>query len=83
FTSAASKAYGDNMVEVEPGVWAFYTGDINQDGGIDGQDMNYIDNDNGFFGYNDADINGDGGTDGQDMNFIDNNSQLGIFYAQP
>ncbi|MFN8248202.1 MAG: hypothetical protein U0T68_04525 [Ferruginibacter sp.] len=83
FTNAASKAYGDNMVEVEPGVWAFYAGDINQDGAVDGVDMNYIDNDNGFFGYNNADINGDGATDGQDMNFIDNNSQLGIFYAQP
>lgn len=83
FTTAADKAYGNNMIEVEPGTWAFYSGDINQDGAIDGLDMNYIDNNVGFFGYSDSDINGDGATDGLDMNYIDNNSQLGIFYAQP
>ena len=28
FSSAANKAFGDNMVEVEPGIWSLYSGDI-------------------------------------------------------
>ena len=87
FSSAQSQAYDDGvnppMKSVGAGVFAFYAGDINQDGGIDGTDMNVIDNEIGFFGYNISDVNGDGGTDGQDMNFVDNNSQLGLFFARP
>ncbi len=87
FSNAITKAYSDGvnppMAGVASGVFAFYAGDINQDGGIDGVDMNTIDNEIGFFGYNNSDINGDGGTDGQDMNFVDNNSQLGLFMARP
>jgi len=87
FSTGLDKAFGDAintpMKNMGNGVYAFYTGDINQDGGIDGQDMNIIDNEIGFFGYNASDVNGDGGTDGQDMNIIDNNSQLGLFFARP
>ena len=87
FSTGTNKAYDDGVnapMVIMPGeVFAFYSGDINQDGGIDGQDMNVIDNEIGFFGYNISDVNGDGGTDGQDMNFVDNNSQLGLFYARP
>jgi len=86
FSTGLDKAYDDGvlppMKEVG-GVFTFYAGDINQDGGIDGQDMNVIDNEVGFFGYNMSDVNGDMGTDGQDMNFVDNNSQLGLFFARP
>jgi len=87
FSTALNQAYDDGnmapMKNVGETVYAFYAGDINQDGGIDGQDMNVIDNEVGFFGYNVSDVNGDGGTDGQDMNFVDNNSQLGLFFARP
>ena len=87
FSTSLSQAYDDGVVApmqtVGENVYALYAGDINQDGGIDGQDMNVIDNEIGFYGYNLSDANGDGGTDGQDMNFVDNNSQLGLFYARP
>ena len=87
FSTGLIKAYDDGFVAVMKNVggnvFAFYAGDINGDGGIDGQDMNMIDNELGFFGYNLSDLNGDGATDGLDMNFVDNNSQLGLFYARP
>jgi len=87
FSTGLNKAYDDGVIaamkNVGSSVYAFYAGDLNQDGGIDGQDMNIIDNEIGFFGYNISDVNGDGGTDGQDMNYVDNNSQLGLFFARP
>src|SRR5690242_4085176 len=73
-----NKAYGDQMKVVDSvfvsGSWqkifAIYSGDINQDGTIDGQDMNYVDNEMplGNFGYLLPDLTGDGAVDGQDMN---------------
>lgn len=87
FTTGFNMAYDDTanppMARGEDNVCLLYAGDINQDGGIDGLDMNVIDNEVGFYGYNLSDINGDGGTDGLDMNFVDNNSQAGLFYARP
>lgn len=66
-------------------VYAIYSGDINQDGTIDGLDMNFIDNDAALlaFGYNISDITGDGATDGLDMNFVDNSTILTLFVARP
>ncbi|MFN8249604.1 MAG: endonuclease [Ferruginibacter sp.] len=87
FSTGLNKAYDDAvnppMKNIGGGKFAFYAGDANQDGTIDGQDMNLIDNNIGFFGYDNSDVNGDGATDGQDMNFVDNNAQLGLFYARP
>ncbi len=39
FSDNASKAYGNNMIEVNTGVWAIYAGDVNQDGTVDTADM--------------------------------------------
>ncbi len=86
FSSGLAQAYEDGLnppMKVMGGITAFYSGDINQDGGIDGNDMNDIDNNPGGFGYDISDINGDMGTDGNDMNYPDNNGRLGLFYARP
>jgi len=90
FTNAMIKAYDDGfnapmktMPAPNVGKFAFYSGDINQDGGINGDDMNFIDNNNGGFGPDNSDLNGDMGTNGDDMNFVDNNATLGLFYARP
>ena len=66
-------------------VYAIYSGDINQDGTVDGSDANFIDNDGAVFafGYNASDLNGDGATDGTDANFVDNNGLLFLFKATP
>jgi hypothetical protein len=62
FTTAATKAFGDNMIEVETGVFAMYTGDINQDEFIDPFDYPSFELDNVTFasGYLATDLNGDG-----------------------
>ncbi|MEO6488547.1 MAG: endonuclease [Ferruginibacter sp.] len=86
FTTAANKAYADNQVEVEPGVWAFYTGDLNQDGFIDANDFPLYDADS-FLGvsglYNGTDFNGDGFVDGNDFPVYDNNSFNGVSSIHP
>jgi hypothetical protein len=86
FSSAANKAMGSNQAEVEPGVWAFFTGDINQDEFIDGNDFPEFDNDsyNGVsFEYNSTDMNGDGFVDGNDFPVFDNNSFYGASSIHP
>jgi len=89
FTTGLVKAYNDgvnpSMKSLGGGVFGFYGGDVNQDGTVDGSDMNDVDNNTalGAFGYDSSDVNGDGATDGLDMNVVDNNTQAGLFYARP
>ena len=60
-----NNAYGDNQVEVEPGVFAIYSGDINQDGYVDIVDYPLFEADQLALasGYLPADLNGDGYVD--------------------
>lgn len=89
FSSGYAQAYDDGvnfpLVNVETGVYALYSGDINQDGTVDATDMAIVDNDNASFafGYNASDATGDGATDASDIAIIDNNQQLFLFYARP
>ncbi len=86
FTTVASQAYGDNQVEVEPGLFAFYSGDMNQDGYIDGFDYPALDSDtqNNVSGiYVATDLNGDGYVDGFDYPLFDQNSQNNVSVITP
>ena len=89
FSTSSLQAFDDGinlpMKDVGLGVWAFYSGDINQDGTVDGTDIGAIDNDASTFafGYNVTDITGDGASDGTDLGLSDNNSQLFLFTAHP
>lgn len=85
FSTAISQAYGDNQVEVEPGVWALYSGDVNQDWAIDAFDYLVMEPDiiNGSFGYYDSDLNGDGSVDAFDYLVLEGNIIHGIGAAQP
>lgn len=85
FTDAADKAYGNNMAEVEPGVYAMYTGDINQDENIDILDYPELDQDiNNFeFGHFSTDLNGDGNVDILDYPVLDANIESFIFSDHP
>lgn len=82
FQSSASQAYGSNQVEVEPGVYALFSGDINQDGVVDGLDYNdwELDNNNFTAGYFSTDLNGDGIVDGLDFLLweVNNNNFVGV-----
>ncbi|MBV6480268.1 MAG: hypothetical protein HGGPFJEG_03125 [Ignavibacteria bacterium] len=78
FYSYDYSAYGDNQIKVDisPTTWAFYGGDVNQDGVVDATDNGMIDNDASNFvtGYVITDITGDDVTDAIDAAIADNNA---------
>ncbi len=78
FYNAASKAYGDNQKQVDtsPVRFAFYSGDVNQDGNIDAIDLSTVDNDalNFVSGYVVSDVTGDNNVDANDLSKVDNNA---------
>ncbi|MBK8685520.1 MAG: hypothetical protein IPN26_11250 [Bacteroidetes bacterium] len=76
FTQAANQVYGSNQVELEPGVFGIFSGDINQDGVVDGLDYNDWETDSNNFagGYFSTDLNGDGIVDGLDFIYWEQNS---------
>jgi PKD repeat protein len=80
-----SKAYGNNLVLKADGNYAIYSGDISQDGIVDGSDMAAVDNASTIVltGYVAEDTNGDGLVDGSDMALIDNNATLAISAILP
>jgi len=85
FTADSSKAYGDNMINVDTGIWALYNGDLNQDGSIDISDYPIWDYDqsHGFYGYYKTDMNGDGNVDLLDWPVLDDNISAGIYSQHP
>ena len=85
FSTSASQAYGDNMRDMGDGTFAFYSGDINQDGAMDNSDFDTLgpDIDNGNFGVLATDLNGDGAVDNSDLDNISINIDFGIFAYYP
>ena len=85
FRSAQTQSFGGNAV-LDGGNWAFYGGDVTQDGTIDASDGALIDTDafNFVFGcYLATDINGDGSVDATDANITDNNAFNFVGVATP
>jgi len=85
-----NKAYGNNMVKVDSiagqPVFAIYSGDLDQDGGINIFDIPMLANalnDPFPYGYLVADINGDGGVDIYDIPYLANNINGDIFVQRP
>lgn len=76
FSQSTNNAYADNQAEVEPGVFAIYSGDINQDSYIDPFDYSILQSDvlSFAFGYVDSDLNGDGYVDPYDYAIYQKNS---------
>lgn len=86
FTTSANQAYGENQYELQTGVYAMYSGDLNQDGFIDSFDFPPLDTDifNGVAGtYVNTDINGDGFVDIFDFPVFDLNSTNGVSSVLP
>ena len=85
YTTSASKAYGNNMKQIETGVWAIYSGDINQDKGVDNLDIDalFSDINTSNFGVLATDLNGDGGVDNLDSDTVFPNIDNSIFSNHP
>ncbi len=85
FTTAANKAFGNNMIMVDPGKWAFYSGELNNDNNIDLIDMNILGTDvfNFATGYKATDINGDGNVDLMDTFPVELNIANFIYSSHP
>jgi hypothetical protein len=81
FSTAAAQAYGSNMIEVVSGVWAFYSGDINQDEVVDNADAGtlFLDIENSNFGVLATDLNGDGVIDNSDTDAFFINVENSIY----
>ena len=76
FTTAANKAFGDNMKQVGS-VWVLYGGDGNRDGSIDALDVFAFIGQFGNSGYLSCDFNGDESVDALDVPIIIANFGLG------
>ncbi len=75
FTTSPSQAYGNNL-KLKGGKYCIISGDVFQDGFIDGSDLMMIDNDAYNFStgrFLPSDLNGDGFTDALDMLIAENN----------
>ncbi|MBK8564618.1 MAG: hypothetical protein IPN76_15115 [Saprospiraceae bacterium] len=91
FSTAASQAYGNNMVDMGGGVFAIYSGDIDDvnangfgDGEVEFQDFDAWVADNGNTGYLRADLNGDGEVEFLDFDiWANNNGFTAIVLALP
>ena len=85
FTTAATQAYGNNMIEVEIGVFAMYNGDMNHDEFIDPYDNVILQQDILDFatGYYASDLNGDGYVDPYDALIFGTNNINFVMSAHP
>lgn len=85
FTTAASKAYNNNLIEVEPNVFAIYSGDITQDGVFDNNDFSLweLDANNFQLGYIVTDFDGNLQADNADFSFWEANSNNFIVVEKP
>jgi uncharacterized protein YjdB len=75
FTKQINSAYGNNLKPLGS-YFGIFSGDVNQDGLLDGLDMSQIGNKANIFGvgYLPEDLNGDGIIDALDMILLDNNA---------
>ena len=88
FNTAINQAYGNNMIDLGDGNWAFYSGDISdatlglssQDGIVESQDYGDMENAVSItrLGYVTEDLTGDGIVESSDYVFMENN----VYYTR-
>jgi hypothetical protein len=85
FTASNIQAYGNNL-KLKGNKYCIYTGDVNQDLLVDGEDLAQLDNDAYQFltgRYLPSDLNGDNVVDGVDFLIGDNNARRYIHTISP
>jgi hypothetical protein len=88
FTTAAAQAYGtDAQAQVDAGVYALYSGELDHDAFyfVDLSDLPFeeVDVELGSLGYIITDIDGNGWVDLSDLSFIEANMVLGPYFQNP
>lgn len=92
FTDIFNRSLGDNMINLDLGVYGLYSGDISnnanqtvQDGIINSSDLGQmeISFDQMLSGYYKSDLTGDNMIESSDYSLIENNQQLNIIVHRP
>ena len=87
FTDASSKAFMNNMIQIDasPLTFGIYSGDVNQDGIVDGTDLFSTSNDVGSFasGYISTDVTGNGIAELSDLVIVYNNTSAFVGVQKP
>jgi len=85
FTTAATQAFGSNMILLNTGVYGLYTGDLNQDGAVNStdRDLLLIDLNAAVLGYSLTDLNGDGAVNSTDRDLLLINLNAGAIKKTP
>ena len=85
FSDDSNKAFGNNLVNLDNGVYGIYSGDINADGNIDNTDYTQWETDSNNFssGIFVTDLNGDGNVDNSDYTIWETNSNSFVFSTSP
>ena len=86
-TTTSSQAFGNNIISVDasPVRFAVYSGDVNQDGIIDGSDISDVENDAAIAlsGYVKTDLTGDNFVDASDVSVVENNAAISVSVITP
>lgn len=84
FTTGSNQAYGNNLKLIGT-KWCIYSGDVNQDGIVNVQDINsvFTNNINGNTGYTSTDVNGDLYSEIQDLSLVFTNAVFGVQRNRP
>lgn len=85
FNTSASQAYGNNMADMGDGNFALWSGDVDQDGVIDQNDLGLLETATQNFtsGYYSTDITGDHVVESVDFSLIENNTLLNLSRTRP
>jgi hypothetical protein len=85
FASAASQAYGGNQSNLGGGNYGLYSGDVDQNGTIDGNDFSSVESRTRLFlsGYLNDDLSGDRLVESTDYDLMENNYLLQIAVSRP
>ena len=85
FTDAATRAFGDNLRDLGNGLFAVWSGDVDQDGVIGLTDFSLVESTSQQFvyGYVVNDITGDIMVESADYSLIENNAQLFLISLRP
>ena len=92
--STSNSSFGNNMIEVEPGLFALYSGDLShtdslnqftRDGKINSGDLVQLEESMMQFsiGYSESDLTGDGIIDLSDYSLMENNVQVNLEVLRP